>query len=127
MDWVSNTVADFGNTMGLSDLALDDDGYTVFSMPPDGMLCLHDLQPSGGSEVLVVMSQPLSHPQALRARQALLMADFRGNPAWGMQPAIRGDNLVVTLRMPRHSFILSALEEAIDGLFDFHSRVAQAG
>lgn len=127
MDWVTDTVADFGNTMGLPGLTLDAEGYTVFTLPPDGMLCLQDLQAAGSHEVLVVMGQPLGHARSARVRRALQLADFRGADAWALQPAIRGDNLVVTLRMPRHSFILSALEEAIDGLFDFHSRVAQAG
>ena len=35
-------------------------------------------------------------------------------------------DLAVTLRMPRHSFMLSALEEAVEWLFNFHERVEQA-
>jgi len=64
-------------------------------------------------------------PRAGALRKALLLADFRKSPAWQMQLGLRGEDLSVSLRMPRPSFVLSALEDAVQALFDFHSRVAQ--
>ena len=127
MDWVSDTVFAFGETLGLPALALDEDGYLVFALEPSGTLCVQDLQGSGSNEVLVMLAQPLPQVPAIATRQALQLTDFRGNPTWPIQLGVRNDNLVVTLRMPRHSFIVSALEEAVDALFDFHARVARAG
>jgi hypothetical protein len=75
--------------------------------------------------VLIILAKPLPSPPAASLRRAMLMADFRVNPSSQMQLAMRGPDLVVTLRMPRHSFMLSALEEAVEALFDFHVRVAQ--
>jgi type III secretion system chaperone SycN len=125
MDWVSHAVSAFGQSVGIPDLALDHDGALLFTLEPEGVLCLRDLLPSGGDDVLVIVAKPLPSPQAACLRRALRMADFRTNPSSQMQLAMRGADLVVTLRMPRHSFMLSALEEAIEALFDFHARVAQ--
>jgi len=125
MDWVSHAVSAFGQSVGIPDLALDHDGGVLFTLEPEGVLCLRDLLPSGGDDVLVIVAKPLPSPPAACLRRALLMADFRTNPSLQMQLAMRGADLVVTLRMPRHSFMLSALEEAIEALFDFHARVAQ--
>jgi hypothetical protein len=33
---------------------------------------------------------------------------------------------VATLRMPRHSFLPNALDEAIEALVDFHARAARS-
>lgn len=124
MDWVSHAVSAFGQSVGIPDLALDNDGGLLFTLEPEGVLCLHDLLPSGGNDVLIILAKPLPSPQAACLRRALLMADFRANPSQ-VQLGMRGADLVVTLRMPRHSFMLSALEEAVEALFDFHARTAQ--
>ncbi|WP_048439638.1 hypothetical protein [Caenimonas sp. SL110] len=125
MDWVSHAVNAFGHSVGLENLSLDDDGCALFELEPGGKLWLHDLDAAGGDEVLVVLASPLPAPAGTSARQALRLADFRVNPSWQTQLSVRGPDLVVTLRMPRHSFMLSALEEAVESLFSFHERVAQ--
>jgi hypothetical protein len=126
MDWVTHAVSEFGHLVGIAGLALDDDGCALFALQPGGSLCLQDLAPAGGGEVLVTMAKPLPAPPSASVRKALLMADFRVNAAWDTQLALRGDELAVTMRIPRHSFMLSALEEAVEALFQFHSRVESA-
>jgi type III secretion system chaperone SycN len=125
MDWVSDTVTAFGQSMGIPGLALDPDGYVLFTLENGGILCVQDLQPEGGQDVLITVAQPLPAPPAASMRKALRLADFRASPLSQIQLALRGEDLVVTLRMPRHSFVLSALEDAVEALFDFHTRVAQ--
>lgn len=125
MDWVSHTVSAFGQSVGIHGLALDADGCALFALEPSGMLYLQDLMPAGGDEVLVVLARPLPSPPAASMRRALRLADFRASAAWNTQVGLRGEDLVVSLRMPRPSFMLSALEEAVEALFDFHARVAQ--
>lgn len=125
MDWVSHAVSAFGQSVGIPDLSLDDDGGVLFTLEPDGVLCVRDLLPLGGNDVLVTLVKPLPSPSAAAARRGLLAADFRVNPTSQIQLGVRGANLVATLRMPRHSFMQSALEDALDTLFDFHARVAQ--
>jgi type III secretion system chaperone SycN len=126
MDWVTHAVSAFGQSLGIAQLELDADGCALFALGTGGHLALQDLQASGGNEVLVVLARPLPQPHAGCARRALALVDFRAAPGWPMQVALRGEDLVATLRMPRHSFMLSALEEAVDALFAFHERVAQA-
>jgi len=125
MDWVSHAIEAFGQQLGIPGLALDDDGCALFMLEAGGSLCVQDLEPAGGNEVLIMVAKPLPPPQAASARRALLMADFRANPSWDTQLALRGPDLAVTLRMPRHSFMLSALEDAVEWLFNFHARVEQ--
>jgi type III secretion system chaperone SycN len=125
MDWVSHTVSAFGQSVGIPGLSLDTDGCALFALEPSGMLCLQDLLPAGGEDVLIVLARPLPSPPAACLRRALMLADFRANAGWNTQVGMRGEDLVVSLRMPRHSFMLSALEEAVEVLFDFHARVAQ--
>ncbi|WP_194792869.1 hypothetical protein [Caenimonas koreensis] len=125
MDWVTHAVAAFGQSIGIADLALDSDGYALFTLEDNSLLCLHDLVTAGGDEVLITLSRPLPAPQAAAARRALLAADFRKCPLGQIQLATRGADLAVTLRMPRHSVMLSALEDGIDALFRFHANVTQ--
>jgi type III secretion system chaperone SycN len=126
MDWVSHTVSAFGQSVGIPELTLDNDGYAMFVLEPGGMLCLQDLAVAGGDDMRVMLSRPLPTPAAACVRQALRMADFRAGSPWVMQLGLRDGDLVVTVRMPRHSFMLSALEEALEALFEFHGRVSQA-
>jgi type III secretion system chaperone SycN len=126
MDWVSHTISSFGQSVGIPDLELDNDGCALFTLEPSGALGLQDLQPTGGEEVLIMLTRPLPAPPAASVRRALTMADFRNNPMWDTQLALRGSDLVVTLRMPRHSFLMSALEEAVEALFNFHTRLEQS-
>ncbi|HVZ45045.1 MAG TPA: hypothetical protein VHA82_14640 [Ramlibacter sp.] len=125
MDWVTHTISAFGESVGIPDLSLDADGCALFSLEPRGMLCLHDLQPAGGDEVLIMLARPLPMPAAACVRRALRMTDFRTNPTWEVQLAVRGEHLFATLRMRRHSFTLNALEDSIEALFNFHERVEQ--
>ena len=125
IDWVTETVRDFGRTIGIPELALDEDGCVAFEVESDGILGVQDLETSGSNEVLISLAKPLPHPPGISVRSVLRMSDFRVNPKWQLQAAIRDADLVVTLRTPRHSFLLNALEEAIESLFDIHARVAQ--
>jgi type III secretion system chaperone SycN len=125
MDWVTHTVSAFGQSVGIPDLALDAAGCALFALDAGGTLSVHDLAPAGGDDVLVVLAQPLPMPAEAGMRRALRMADYRESPLWTMQVALRGEELVATLRMPRPAFVLSALEEAVEALFAFHTRVAQ--
>lgn len=127
MDWVSQTIASFGQLAGFPRLALDDEGRAGFIVEPDGLLLLHDLRPSGGSDMLVTLCNPLGADPAAGVRRALVLADFRSGAEWPMQLSIRARKLAVTVRMPCHSFMMSSLEQAVQSLFDFHARVAQSG
>lgn len=126
MDWVAHAVASFGDSVNMPGLALDQDGCALFTVESDGVLSLQDLQVVGGNDVLISLARPLPPPHAPNARRALTMAHFKANPIWDTQLALRGGALVVTLRMPRHSFMLSALEEAVESLFSFHARLEQS-
>ena len=126
MDWVTHAVSAFGQSVGVGALALDADGCFTFMLEPGGTLSLQDLLPAGGDDVLVTLAQPLPPPPAASLRQALRLADFRVRPGWQAQLALRGELLAVTLRMPRHAVIQSALEDAVEALFDFHARLSQA-
>jgi hypothetical protein len=126
MDWVTDTISAFGQSVGIPDLEFDEDGYVLFAMEPDALLCVQDLHSAGSEFVLVTLAKPLPEPRAFAIRKAMRAADFRANPTWQMQLSFRDGNLVATLRTPRHSFVVSALEEAVDALFDFHEKLAQA-
>ena len=125
MDWVSHAVAAFGQSVGISELALDNDGYVLFTLEDNGVLCLHDLLNTGGGEVLITLARSLPAPQAASARRALALADFRKSNSREIQLSVRGADLVVTLRIARHSVMLSSLEDGVEALFGFHAAVAQ--
>ena len=124
MDWVADTIDSFGRACGIPDLALDESGCVFLSIEGDRVLTLRDLGHAG--EVLVVVEGPLPFPHGTAARVALSLADFRRSSGPAPQLALEGDDLVATLRIPRHSFVHSTLEEAVAALLEFHRRVARA-
>jgi hypothetical protein len=125
MDWIAEAVETFGQTMGMHGLRLDAQGCISLSFEGGTLLTLRDLGGEGIDEVLVIVRAGLSIPRAAGARVALRLADFRVTPGQAPQLAVEGDDLVATLRIPRHSFIASTLEEALDELFAFHERASR--
>jgi hypothetical protein len=124
MDWVDETIDAFGRASGIHGLRLDENSCLTFEIEGGRTLTLMDLKASGGDEVLVIMQAPLAHPHGAAARAALRLADFRRSLGAAPQLAVRGEDLVGTLRIPRQSFLLSTLEEAVAALFAFHDRSA---
>jgi hypothetical protein len=126
MDWIADTLDSFGRACGVPGLALDEEGCLCLSIDEDRLLTLRDLAPAGSDEVLVILQAAMPFPHGSAARCALLLADFRRSAGPAPQLAMEGDDLIATLRIPRNSFVHSALEEAVSALLEFHRRVAQA-
>jgi hypothetical protein len=125
MDWIAEAVETFGQTLGMHGLRLDAQGCISLSFEGGMLLTLRDLGGEGIDEVLVIVRAGLSIPRAGGARAALRLSDFRTTPGQPPQLAVEGDDLIATLRIPRHSFMASTLDDAVDELFAFHERASR--
>ncbi len=124
MDWIAAALQTFGRTLGIDDLALDDEGLVAFTFEDGGELALQDLHPLGGNEFLVSLAKPGAGDTHRVLRAALAAADHRRGHPWAVQVGLDGGDLLVTLRLPRSALMPSSLEEAVVRVQRFYREVA---
>jgi type III secretion system chaperone SycN len=115
MDWIQAAIAEFGQSMGMPELELDEQGQLVLDLEDGSELLLQDLQAQGGHDFIVSLACPCSGDTASALRQALRSADHRRSPQWPVQVALHEQDLLITIRIARNALMSSSLEEAIDG------------
>lgn len=114
--WVDHTLAEFGNRLGIAQMALDAQGRASIEFASGQQLVVESIDDA----VLVYQVTSLPYPSdALRVR-LLRLADFRQGHAFQYQIGLRGtghEAKVVTLvRLPSREFTLQALERILETL-----------
>ena len=125
MSWVDQTVAAFGQTIGIPGLSLDSRRALDLILEHGGGLSLRHLAEGTSAEVVVQRSKPLEFARAQQIRRALRLTDFRRPSSWPTQVAVQDDLLILAMRIPERSFTLDALEQAISELIRMHAFVAE--
>jgi type III secretion system chaperone SycN len=123
MNWIQQTVAEFGQTLGIPALALDPDNWLDLALESGELISIQYLAELAVKEVLVSRSKPLTYNRPDQLRRALRLVDFRLPSAWPVQAALSDDALIFNMRIPERSFVLTALEQAIAQLGEMHKRV----
>ena len=126
MNWVEQTVAAFGQTIGIPGLSLSASGSVDLVLEHGGMLSLRHLGEKAPAEVVVQRSKPLGFAPERQIRRALRLSDFRHPSSWHTQVAIDNDLLILAMRMPERTFSLDSLEQTISELMRMHAFIAEA-
>lgn len=125
MNWVDDTIAAFGESLGVGALALDADGEVAFALADGaGQPCELLIRcPLGDAADATVSLRCETRTEAPLARAALRIADFRQGFHWQVQASGTARHLTLSVRIPRRAFLHASLEEAVDGLLSMNEAV----
>lgn len=122
MDWIQQTVRDFGDTLGIEDLEFDA-SQGIELMLDSGVLVGISCLPS--QEMLVYATAPLDFDPLSELEQALRLSNARYGDLPPVQVAISNNQLVLAIRLSTREFDLPALDEAVGRLVDMQHQVSQ--
>jgi type III secretion system chaperone SycN len=123
MSWVDQTIAAFGQTIGIPGLSLGPHKMLELKMEHGGALGFLQLDEENASEVLVHRSRPLGFDAARRIRRALRLTDFRHPSSWPTQVGVRDEELILAMRIPERAFTPDVVEQALSELTRMHAQV----
>lgn len=116
MNWVEQVVGEFGQRIGLPQLALDERGSIHLETMDESSLGIFFVSDSPQPEVVVYRSIPATYLGATHYCAALQSANFRNPQPWPLQAACDQRELIVAMRIPERSFMVSSLERALEDL-----------
>lgn len=116
--WIHDTLAQFGQQLGLPELSLDDNGAAQLTLQAGGILAVEPAAASG--DVLVYLGRPLGFDGPAVLRRALARAHHSAGSPMPVQVALRGDGpealLLVLVRVPEREFTTPMLSRVVDYL-----------
>lgn len=123
MDWISQAISEYGQAIGLPDLALDEQHNLNLALENDEVLGIRHLADPTAGEVLVSCARPLGWNRPDLLRRALRLVDFRNLSHWPVQVALDQQRLLFNLRVPERSFVHNVLEQAVAQLRQMHDKL----
>ena len=125
MTVVDDTIAEFGRSMGIDDLRLNESGTVVLSVQSLGLLGL-DRAGARGESVLVSLTRPL--PPVCEGKWSALLAAThpQSHPPAGLQIGVIREQLVLAMLIELGEFTLPRIHEVI-GYLDRQHASLEAG
>lgn len=120
MDWIADTLAEFGRQMGIEDLQADTEGRLRLAFDNGNQLAVEQVEREGQDELLLYWVVPVGYQAGAWVRQALSRCHAEGPSRWPVQVGLRGAGAeslgVVLLRTPARGFTPQTLGQAVDHL-----------
>ena len=126
MSWVHQTIADFGESIGIPTLSLGPKNRLNLALKSGKAIHLAHLEDPTREEVLVAMSTPLSFDYLDRLIYALKICDYRSSDRWTLHAGIADEKLILAVRVPQRDFSLPVLEKLLSQLSQFHDNAIEA-
>lgn len=126
MNLVDEMIAEFGTTLGIEQLRLNDQGTLVLSIQSLGLLGFDRAGPHGES-VLVSLTRPLPPAWDQDWADLLGATHHQSRPPAGLQVGVIRDQLVLTFLIEPGDFTLPRITEAITALDRQHSSLKARG
>jgi hypothetical protein len=127
MDWIEDTLNEYGHSLGLRDLRLDANGHLELPLRGDDLLCIDhvplDIHANRPPHIRLACYRQLAWNRPNQLRSALRCVDFRLAGDWPAQVSIDRDRLVFNLRIPERAFVQNVLQEAVRQLQQMHDDV----
>lgn len=131
MDWLGDTVTQFGHQMGIPGLKLRTDGGITLALEPDGLLGIETTGPEGDLQALVYLERPLGPAPGPAVRRALVTAHATHCGSYAVQLGLRrigpDARLLALARIPERGFTLSTLSQVVDFLEQWLTEVLSKG
>lgn len=125
MNLVDDTLAEFGATLGIDQLRLNDQGTLVLSIHALGLLGFDRAGPHGES-VLVSLTRQLPAGWDRNWAGLLAATHHSARPPAGLQVGVVREQLVLTILLAPGEFTLPRIHEAITALDRQHSSLEVA-
>jgi type III secretion system chaperone SycN len=122
MSLAAQTVAEFGQSLGLDALELTARQGVVLSIESIGTLSF-DLAGANEDAVLVSLSRPQHRPSEADWAGLLARTHFRARHALPVRVGVWRDDLVLAVLLPVEDFTLPRIQEAIQTLDQCHRAV----
>lgn len=120
MNWIEDTVAEFGKQAGIPGLSLGQKGVVQLGYKNGGLLALEAVEREGQVEVVVYLGRPFGFQAPRVLRCAMEHAHFSHADPLPVQVALRGTGpdtlLLVLARLPERQFTPQSLTQAVDTL-----------
>jgi type III secretion system chaperone SycN len=119
MSWIDDTLAEFGEQLGIPSLQLGAQGVLQLELQAGGLLGVQLAEGASG-DVLVYLGRPLGFDAGTVLRNALAHAHHASASPMPVQVAVRGEGpealLIALTRVPEREFTLQALTGIVDYL-----------
>lgn len=123
MNWVHQAISDFGHSIGIPTLQLDQNNRLQLFLSENRRLQIQHLPDLALPEVVVSRVEPLHFASPAMLRQALRSPDFRYPSLWPLQAAATENELLLAMRIPQRAFVVNVLEQALENLAAVHIRI----
>ncbi len=123
MTWVNDTIRDFGISIGLPELMLNERGILDLDLPNEARLKIAHLAHLPVPEVVLSRSESMFYPTAELLTELLKLNDFRNSSEWPIQTAINDHELCISVRIPERSFVVNVMEQAFSSLQNMHVNI----
>ena len=123
MTWVNDTIRDFGISIGLPELMLNERGILDLDLPNEARLRITHLAHLPVPEVVLSRTETMFYPTSEMLTELLKLNDFRNSSEWPIQTAINDHELCISVRIPERSFVDNAMEQAFSSLQNMHINI----
>lgn len=130
MNWVHETLAEFGRELGLADFGTGQHGVAQLRSASGALLAVEPVRrgkPDGIDEVLVYLGQPLGFEAEVLRRRAMEKVHFSHGGPYPVQIACRGEGpqamLLMLVRLPERAFTRQALVHVVDYLYRWYDEL----
>ena len=126
MDWIQQTIREFGLSRDLGELAFEFDDILELELQGGELLGFCYLPDLALQEMLVYTSAPLKFDPLAQLDAALRLANGRSQSYGQTQTAIAEERLVMAMHLPARAFDLPLLEQTVNSLLEMQYRAAAA-
>lgn len=116
MNWIDQTIREFGHQIGIADLALSEHGSAQLQTQSGTVL---GIEPVAGAVLVYITAMLAFEEEGIKLR-ALRAADARRQPDFPLQIGVTGQGmetaLIALTRIPERAFALPLLMQSFDTL-----------
>lgn len=112
MSWIDDAVLAFGRDLGLDGLTLPETGAVTLAFAQRGTLALE----RAGEDVLLHLQRERPHAPTARLARALASCHWRAGQPLPVRAGMKGDRLVLLVRLPAREVTPEALARGFDRL-----------
>ena len=126
MDWIQQTIKEFGVSRGLGELEFEFDSILELQLQGGELLGFCYTPELPLHEMLVYTSAPLQFDPLGQFEAALRLANARSGSYGIAQTGIQEDRLVMAMHLPARAFDLPLLENTVNSLLEMQDKAAGA-